>query len=98
MILEFMTSVIASMVVEPAKADLREALAGAQATPAIVEQAETCLREGTPLLMTQAGERPAWAVASAIGVTIGWYQPQDFLQGVHPACDATLAQLQKEES
>lgn len=98
MLLELMSSVIASMVVEPAKADLRQALAGAQASPAIVEQAETCLREGAPLLLTKAGERPAWALTSAMGVTIGWYQPEDFLQGIHPACDATLAQLRKEES
>lgn len=98
MLLEFMSSVIASMIVEPAAADLREALAGAQATPAIVEQAETCLREGAPRLLTQAGERPVWALTSAMGVTVGWYQPEDFLQGVHPACDATLAQLQKEEA
>lgn len=98
MLLEFMSSVIASMIVEPAAADLREALAGAQAAPAIVEQAETCLREGAPRLLTQAGERPAWALTSAMGVTIGWYQPEDFLQGIHPACDATLAQLQKDET
>ncbi|CAN7427374.1 hypothetical protein LJR098_003958 [Rhizobium sp. LjRoot98] len=98
MLLEFMSSVIASMIVEPAAADLREALAGAQAAPAIVEQAETCLREGAPRLLTQAGERPAWALTSAMGVTIGWYQPDDFLQGIHPACDATLAQLQKDET
>lgn len=98
MLLEIMSSVIASMIVEPAKADLREALAGAKASPAIVEQAETCLREGAPLLLTQAAERPAWALTSAMGVTIGWYQPEDFFQGIHPACDATLALLPKEES
>lgn len=98
MLLEFMSSVIASMIVEPAAADLREALAGAQAAPAIVEQAETCLREGAPRLLTQAGERPVWALTSAMGVTIGWYQPEDFLQGIHPDCDATLAQLQKDET
>ncbi|MDW5314904.1 hypothetical protein [Rhizobium sp. PL01] len=98
MLLEIMSSAIASMIVEPAKADLREAIIGANASPAIVEQSETCLREGAPLLITKAGEQPVWAVTSVVGVTVGWYQPEEFLSGVHPACDAALAELQKEAS
>jgi hypothetical protein len=83
MLLELMSSAIASMVVEPAKADLREALASARRRRLrSSSKAETCLREGAPLLITKAGERPAWAVTSVRWASpIGWYQPEEFLSG-----------------
>jgi len=75
-------------VVDPLHAEMRQHLERANTPVQIVQQSRQCLAVQVPRLIDRAGNEPGWAVATAIGVSIGWTSPEQLFEGADPSCGA----------
>ncbi|HEV7437294.1 MAG TPA: hypothetical protein VGO22_20900 [Pseudorhizobium sp.] len=92
MVSEIAAWLFALFVVDPIHAEVRERVERANLPAQAVQQSRQCLSTYGPKLLEQAGEDPAWAVSTAIGITIGWTSPVQLLDIDDPNC-AVLAGL-----
>jgi hypothetical protein len=80
-------------VVDPLHAEMREHLDRARLPAEAVQQSQQCLSVQAPSLIDRAGNDPAWAVATAIGVVVGWTSPVALLDSGNPNCAVLIGLL-----
>jgi hypothetical protein len=76
---------------------MRERFDGANVPVEQIQQSQQCIASHGPRLLQRAGEEPGWAVATAVGVAVGWTSPVQLLDGRDPSC-STLVRLFQNES
>ncbi|MCO5732030.1 hypothetical protein [Rhizobium sp. SSA_523] len=80
-------------VLNPVQAEVNSRLEAMNASAQAVTQVQQCISTQGPRLINQAAEQPGWAVATAIGVTVGWTSPMSLLDTADPNCAAMAALL-----
>jgi hypothetical protein len=73
---------------------MRERLDAANVPVAEVQQSRQCIASHAPRLLQRAGEEPAWAVTTVVGVAIGWTAPVQLLDAKDPNCSTLIRILQ----
>lgn len=73
-------------VVDPFQAEMKSALERANLPVEVVQQSRECLATQVPRLVERAGNEPGWAVATAVGISIGWTPPERLLDATDPTC------------
>lgn len=92
MISDIAAWLFAVFVIDPLQAELRERFDGANLPMQALQQSQQCIASHGPRLLEQAGDRPGWAAATAIGITLGWNSPVVLFDTHDPNC-STLVQL-----
>lgn len=85
---------ITAFVLPPVQAELRQQLEGANASVQMVQQVQQCVASQGPRLIERATGEPAWAVSTAIRVSIGWTSPVALLDRTDPNCTALIRLLE----
>ncbi|KXG83993.1 hypothetical protein [Agrobacterium bohemicum] len=88
---------ITLFVLSPIQADVQERMQGANASAQSIQQSQQCITAQGPKLIQRAGEDPSWAIATAVGYTIGWTSPSQLLDANDPNCAELTRLLQGNE-
>lgn len=94
MISDIAAWLFALFVIDPLQAEMRERLEGANVPVAAIQQSRQCIASHAPRLLQRAGEEPGWAVATAVGVAVGWTAPVQLLDTKDPNCSVLIRSLQ----
>lgn len=86
----------AMFIMDPLQAEMRERLASANVPVEQVQQSQQCIASHGPQLLKRAGEEPGWAVATAMGVAVGWNSPVELLDARDPNCSTLVRLLESE--
>jgi hypothetical protein len=92
MISEIAAWLFALFVVDPLQAEVRQRVDRANLPVRAAQQSQQCIATHGPRLLDQAGDDPAWAAGTAIGIATGWTSPIYLLDINDPNC-AALAGL-----
>ncbi|MBT9369404.1 hypothetical protein [Rhizobium sp. CSW-27] len=84
---------ITAFVLTPVQAELRQELEQANASVQMVQQVQQCVASQGPRLIERAAGEPAWAVSTAIRVSVGWTSPVALLDRTDPNCAAIIRLL-----
>lgn len=94
MLSEIAAWLFAVLVVDPVAAEVRQRVELANLPVEAVQQTRQCLATQGPALLQKAGDDPAWAVGTAIGVAVGWTSPIQLLDPSDPTCATVVRILQ----
>jgi hypothetical protein len=97
MISDIAAWLFALFIIDPLQTEMRERFDAARVPVEQIQQSRQCIASQAPRLLQRAGEEPGWAVATAIGVGIGWTSPVQLLDAGDPNC-ATLVRLFQKEN
>jgi hypothetical protein len=98
MLSEFVSSLVATVVVEPLQLQIYEKLQQASVPAAIIEQSQTCLTSQVPKLIERAANEWGWAAMTVVTVSVGITAPADLLDRQDPACVSLVQSLESGES
>lgn len=94
---EFVSSLVASVVVEPFQLEIQEKLQQARVPAAIIQQSQTCIASQAPKLLERAANEWGWAAMTLVTVSTGITAPADLLDQQDPACVSLVESLKGEE-
>lgn len=97
MISEIAAWLFALFVVDPLHAEIRERIDSANLPLETLQQSQQCVATHVPRLLQRAGEEPAWATGTAIGIATGWTSPAELFDVKDPNC-AALTKIFKGEN
>ncbi|MFK0206242.1 hypothetical protein [Agrobacterium sp. NPDC090283] len=75
-------------VVDPLQAEMQKTLERANLPIEALQQSQQCLTMQVPRLIEKAGNEPGWAIATAVGISVGWTPPEQLLDATDPTCGA----------
>ncbi|MDK1494319.1 hypothetical protein QN219_30645 [Sinorhizobium sp. 7-81] len=84
----------ALFVIDPLQAEISTRLERANVPVEAIQQSRQCVESHGPRLLQRAGEEPGWAVATAMGVAIGWTSPVQLLDAGDPNCSTLIRVFQ----
>nr|WP_282576135.1 hypothetical protein [Sinorhizobium meliloti] len=84
----------ALFVFDPLQAEISTRLERANVPVEAILQSRQCVESHGPRLLQRAGEEPGWAVATAMGVAIGWTSPVQLLDAGDPNCSTLIRVFQ----